>query len=386
MTSLIYPHMQFSRNLYSSLIPAKSFFRTDSFPDKSLVCMKDAFVGLERQTTWYDYGFRQPQGPLPMIPGQDAFVRKTLKQVANQLGISKIKCIERKIILVSRKRSRLIMNERELLKTISMVIGFEYSVIVLRMESYVNFTELASKVSCAKILLGIHGSGLALSAFLPPDAGLLELFPYAVNPNDYTPYKTLAQLMSIPYRSWSNRWPDKSITHPDYSPGLGGIKHLPPEERERIMNSTQVPKHLCCDNSEWLYRINQDTIVDTQSLAQVLQSLLDEMKEAAVAVKNDSLLAPGRVSSLNCIRSGNEMTIKWNEPWNLRLNRLIEDDLQSLSYEILVQDRTDKETLVYYSSQPMFKLEAVKGTQRLIWVRCRVKSVSGPFNSEPVYC
>lgn len=378
-----YPHLQFARSLYSRLIPAKVFLTEDSFSSNSLVCFKNVFVGVAKETTWYDYGFREAQGPLPSFPGQGTILRKTISQAATALGVSETTCSSRKIILMSRKRNRLIMNEREVAKFISTLVSDEYSVVIMRIEAYVNFTELASKVSCAKVILGIHGSSLALTSFLPADAGVLELFPFAVKAEDYTPYKRLAQLMSIPYRSWSNAFPENSIPHPDFPGSLGGINHLPAEQRERILQSTQVPRHRCCDDPEWLYRINQDTIVDLPSFTSVFKSLLEEIEEASFQAKKDLFLEPGRVSSLKCLRSGTELTIKWIEPWNLQLNGPIYT--QFLFYEVLVQDRTRQETLVYQTNQTLFKVKA-EGSQTMIWVRCHVKSLTGPFNSEPLYC
>lgn len=42
--------------------------------------------------------------------------------------------------------------------------------------------------------IGLHGSLLIMSMFLPTTAVLVELFPYAVPADNYTPYRTLAQL------------------------------------------------------------------------------------------------------------------------------------------------------------------------------------------------
>jgi protein O-mannose beta-1,4-N-acetylglucosaminyltransferase len=378
-----YPHLQFSRSLYSRLIPAKSFLAPHSYQSDALVCFRDAFVGLAKESTWYDYGFRQHQGPLPSFPGQESSLKKTLNQATSSLGISSSSCSSRRIVLISRKRNRLIMNERDVVKVISGLVGYEYSVVALRIESFVNFTELVSKVSCAKVMVGMHGSGLALTAFLPPDAGVMELFPYAVKPEDYTPYKRLAQLTSIPYRAWSNTIPENSTPHPDFPASLGGISHLPPDERIRIMQSTQVPRHRCCDNPEWLYRINQDTLVHLPSFTQVFKSLLEDIETSSLENKSVLHLVPGRVSSLECLRFGTDVTIKWIQPWNIQLNGRPYIDF--ISYEILVQDRNRQETLVYHTNQTIFTVK-VEGSQTMIWVRCHIRSLTGPFNYQPVYC
>ena len=50
----------------------------------------------------------------------------------------------------------------------------------------------------------MHGSILALAMFLPPRSAVVELFPYGVPPQDYTPYRTLAELphMQLAYGAW----------------------------------------------------------------------------------------------------------------------------------------------------------------------------------------
>lgn len=42
--------------------------------------------------------------------------------------------------------------------------------------------------------------------FLPPGSVLLELYPFAVPSENYTPYRTMSQLpgMNLVYRAWEN--------------------------------------------------------------------------------------------------------------------------------------------------------------------------------------
>ena len=49
-------------------------------------------------------------------------------------------------------------------------------------------------LSAADLAIGMHGSMLIMAMFLKPGSGLLELFPFGVPAENYTPYKTLAQL------------------------------------------------------------------------------------------------------------------------------------------------------------------------------------------------
>ena len=57
--------------------------------------------------------------------------------------------------------------------------------------------------SCA-VTIGMHGSILILNMFLPRNALSVELYPYAVPPENYTPYRTMAHLpgMELKYIPW----------------------------------------------------------------------------------------------------------------------------------------------------------------------------------------
>ena len=105
----------------------------------------------------------------------------------------------------------------------------------------------------------MHGSALALAMFLPPGAGLLELFPYAVDSKLFSPYQTMASLpgSQLAYAAWENNDIERTRTYPDRSPDLGGLAHLDGEERRRIELSDHVEPRPCCSDPEWLYRIYQ---------------------------------------------------------------------------------------------------------------------------------
>eukprot|EP00039_Didymoeca_costata_P007374 m.99063 g.99063 ORF g.99063 m.99063 type:complete len:149 (+) comp13661_c1_seq2:577-1023(+) len=115
---------------------------------------------------------------------------------------------------------------------------------------------LLAELYKTNVLIGMHGSALIFSIFLPPKAGVIELFPYGVPPEHYTPYKTLTKLagMDLQYASWRNHNRDKTITHPDWPRHLGGIAHLPHDIQEKVKGSSNVPLHKCCDNPFWLFR------------------------------------------------------------------------------------------------------------------------------------
>jgi protein O-mannose beta-1,4-N-acetylglucosaminyltransferase len=82
--------------------------------------------------------------------------------------------------------------------------------------------------------------------------------------------------MNIIYRAWENRHEDRNIMHPDRSIYEGGINHLPEEERQKIIQTRTVPKHLCCTDPYWLFRIYQDTNVTVPEVEKLISNALAE--------------------------------------------------------------------------------------------------------------
>jgi len=60
------------------------------------------------------------------------------------------------------------------------------------------------KLGTCAVTVGMHGSILILNMFLPRNALSVELYPYAVPPENYTPYRTMAHLpgMELKYVAW----------------------------------------------------------------------------------------------------------------------------------------------------------------------------------------
>ena len=121
----------------------------------------------------------------------------------------------------------------------------------------------------------MHGALLALSAFLPPKSILIELFPYAIPPENYTPYKTLSSLPSMNLRySW---WVNPTEQEPFNIGGRvtdGISKGLPESYRSGVKATKTVPKHKCCYSPFWIYRIFQDTFVDSEAIINLIKKSL----------------------------------------------------------------------------------------------------------------
>jgi protein O-mannose beta-1,4-N-acetylglucosaminyltransferase len=63
------------------------------------------------------------------------------------------------------------------------------------------------------------------------------------------------------------------VYHVDRHKLLGGISHFSSEEQEKIIQSTTVPTHFCCDNPYWLFKIFQDTRVQTSEIIELIEML-----------------------------------------------------------------------------------------------------------------
>lgn len=131
------------------------------------------------------------------------------------------------------------------------------------MES-MTFREQIATLSTCRVAVGMHGSILIMALFLPPGAILVEIFPYGIPAENYTPYRELAKIteLHLQYLPWETRDPQQSVGYPDRPPSQGGLAHLKSEERQAVLDNERVAPHLCCSDPDWLYRIYQDTEID----------------------------------------------------------------------------------------------------------------------------
>ena len=318
-----------------------------------LVCFQDAIVGITKGTRWYQYGFHTPQGPLP-APGtavdtRGASVRGLTRHIADHLlggghgvtGHGPLGCVRgrddaptcapRGIVVFSRTQNRLVLNEDDLVAGLGQAFGGR-SVTVLRMETH-TFEEQMAVLRNTGVAVGMHGSALIMAAFLPPGALLVELFPFAVPPEKYTPYKTMAGLpgLGLEYLAWSNKHEDggASVAHPDRDAAHGGLGHLPVAEQQAVVATKSVPPHLCCTDPHWLFRIYQDTRVDVPELLGLVAAKTSPATWGAAADTAGGVgagftpLSPGPVRGAAChVRAAAAgqvaaLVVSFSRPWNL---------------------------------------------------------------------
>ena len=409
-------HTEDFSNLYRIFAPYGFITKQDLFnfhlsagvavpnSSKDLICFEEAMIGLSKLPTWYQYGFDYPQGPISNSESNGWVIRQFGSYVKEKLGIERatskgvtqlypkgtIK--PRNVVLLSRSLNRLVLNENDLSAAISSQL--ETQVHIAEVES-MSLSEQIRLVSEASILIGMHGSSLVLSMFLQEGSALLELFPYAVPAEEYTPYRTLVGLpgMNIAYQSWENMNEDNTITHPDYPATYGGISHLDKEEQDRIKASRRVKSHLCCENPEWLYRAYQDTFVDVPNVVRMVKKVW----QAAIHIKDNlkkaeppkpihlpGVIFPSKVKKVTCSGKSNSVEpslfVSWKPSWN---KQYIPGDVW---YEVWIQEQGVDDYAAYKLQLTEFSFthNIKHNTKYIIWVRSVIGNLEGPFSGSLV--
>lgn len=170
-----------------------------------------------------------------------------------------------RILLLSRRRRRVIINEQELVTQLQRLIP-NCDVTVVSFES-MPFHEQINLVRRAHLLIGMHGAGFANAIWLTKMSAIIELFPYRY----YKPtYQLLAAMANVRHDAWKNG--DIRTTRVDWT-RLGPIgQRLSSANQTRIMLMTRYPG--IGDQSLRNFFKNQDTIVDPVSLSELVREVL----------------------------------------------------------------------------------------------------------------
>jgi len=387
-------------DLYNIFSSAKPLYKTDMLSAGYPTCFRKVYVGISKYTTWYQYGFVEPQGPVHDSKVTADEIRHFCHFLRTELNITEVPSnSERIIVLLSRRYNRLILNEINL--TFALAQNFHQKVVTVAMETH-SLKDMIYLISKTSILVGMHGSLLALAMFLPRGSTVVELFPYAINPAHYTPYKTLVGLrgMDVNYVAWRNVDMTKTVPHPERSWDEGGIVHLPNEQQQKIMSSHEVPLHLCCRNAEWLYRIYQDTVVDIDAVILLLrngdmpnvskshsenvdQYIVDDSMDSSI-----KQLSPSHVRNISCSGDGflqglPSLQLSWQPPANLRFINFVE-----AKYEVWIQEEGEDDYTAWMLTQYQYTFTAgiQPDTSYSVWIRCIADGTVGPFNINHVTC
>ena len=347
-----------SRSLYLTLFRnVQLFYRGDFRASNQLICFENAEIGLEKGTVWYDYGFKRPQFAVDKTDGQKQLIQLYADRIREAI-VKRPVCSESYTVLLSRTRSRLILNEDELVDQLEKSFGNK--VLKLDLDNGLDSLEsLIRFLSCTSTLIGMHGAGLILALFLPKNSNLIELFPYKTNPVLYTPYKQLASLRDLNYFSWSN----KNHTNNFYN-----FQYLTEAIKEQIRRDDEVEPAKCCDEPYFLFRIYQDTVLDRHEMSRLFEAVKKRSEGEEFSPKS---VAPSGVRA-DCSRSNGTIEISWIKPWNVK-------DPPDIEYEVLVQSSTAN---MYSTKENRLTIEAGDQSEILVWVRAKY----GPFNDKPLYC
>eukprot|EP00923_Selenidium_pygospionis_P054936 GHVN01095760.1.p1 GENE.GHVN01095760.1~~GHVN01095760.1.p1 ORF type:complete len:623 (-),score=47.33 GHVN01095760.1:13-1881(-) len=303
-------------------------------PKKTLVRFRDAVVGQPKISTWYQYGFRAPQGPIADKKVDGKLLRmaarhimaeydlkslpsaEQVRAVLKSIGPAKAKNTRSKddfvISIFSRKKDRLILNENDLKQRLEEIYGLR--AVFVRLEE-MPLKKVIATMNKTALAVGVHGSLLIAGMFMPQGSIMVELYPFAVPADNYTPYREMCSLpgMDIAYRAWENKHRENNVLPPNRTRLKGGLYHLPAEEQKKIRETETVPLHKCCSNPYWLYRIYQNTIVDIDEMSALIDGAIAESLGRTL----DTGITPGRAESVVCeALDGNKLRVSWTRPWN----------------------------------------------------------------------
>lgn len=361
----------YSRSFYSTLFKhnANLFYKYDFKAIDQLICFEKIEIGLKKETIWYDYGFTKYQSSINKTVNEKQLIQQYADEMKS-LVVKESKCNEFNSILLSRRRSRLILNEDELIKLIDQ--SFNYKVIKVDLENVKSLENLIRTFKCTKLMIGMHGAGLIFSMFLPKNSILIELFPYKINSSFYTSYKQLANILDLNYFSWSNK---------NRSNNFYNFKYLKEEIKDKIERDIEVEQTKCCDEPYFMFRIYQDTVLDQTEMKQLFYAIKDKKNQN----NQNRLIAPSKVQIINCSRisltNQTKITLNWTKPWNT-LN------LKNIQYDLLVN--FENQSNMFSTKDNRLVIDVSKFNlnrhQILIWIRAKNLNLNGPFDDRPVYC
>ena len=196
----------------------RTFFNQPGEPNV-VTCFRDAVVGQSKLTTWYQYGFKEPQGPIQGKKVNGLNVREVVEWMVRRVGLplghdelyqankqsqtlppakpdnSHFDFPETNLLVImSRRQNRLILNEEQLAQDLTRAFGFK--TVFLRNEDH-SFEEQIKILRQARVVLAMHGSILVMAMFCRRGTVVVEMFPYAVPSHHYTPYKTMVGVFDL---------------------------------------------------------------------------------------------------------------------------------------------------------------------------------------------
>ncbi|XP_022184334.2 protein O-linked-mannose beta-1,4-N-acetylglucosaminyltransferase 2 [Nilaparvata lugens] len=346
---------------------------------KESVCFRKLHTGLSRESLWFQYGFKKVQGPILESSLNGPVLRKFRNFILKGFNIVRSNYYRpNNAVFISRKLSRKILNENYVIESISKSFdesnaniknGFTVKVVDAMQNKTKNILET---IRNCKVLVGMHGSAMIFSLFLPEGAAILELFPFGIQPEHVSPIRALAKLpgTTFSYLSWINVQESNSVD-PNRSEALmGGLHHLNPQQQSAIKAVKLVPAVECCHDPVYLYRMFQDTVVDNSFFQSLLQ--LKSQQENLFNFNNssnsslflkDKWLFPGSVYDIKCdFLKHNKIIITWKKPLNFH-------SFTKHEYSITIQILSRIISVKTFTTNVTIMENAAVGNIQ-VWIKC----------------
>lgn len=350
--------------------------------EENIVCFEKVRFGLTRESVWFQYGFRTVHGPVePLI--DSSLLKRFTDFVLKRFQINRTKIHPELGVLFSRRFNRKINNEKFIVHETKKVYehinpGNNLSIASLDLSANDSKTTI-SLLQKSSVLLGMHGSAMILSIFLPPGAVIIELFPFGLQPQYVSPIRAMCNVQGTTYHyfSWVNSKENNSLTHEDFPPLLGGISYLPEKMQENIKIIKLVPPVKCCHNPVYLYRMYQDTIIDKSFISVLIEAFTTQKKfykniDHIASLQNyqyAKFYFPSLVTNVTCLFINEGLNISWNKPLNVNyynpeytLHLVTEE--QSFIYKT-----NSTYVVIKFNKQNMLKIQ--------IWIHCTAGNSEG---------
>jgi hypothetical protein len=164
------------------------------------------------------------------------------------------------VALISRQYKRFLLNEYEMVQAAH---SLNISARLLPLE-FMTLYEQIREFRRAKMLAGVHGSGLSNFMFLHPDTYSLQLLPYKLEGGSSF-FTRFAQDSGSRYIEWKNTKKENSLFHSHF---------LSETDRNNINRVVEGGSSQSSQQTYFSFWINQDTVVDLDEWKELLKRYL----------------------------------------------------------------------------------------------------------------
>ncbi|CAL9101635.1 unnamed protein product [Musa textilis] len=168
--------------------------------DKEVHCFKQVTVGLRAHNEFHIDPTRSPNG-YTMIDFAK-FMRSAFSSEREALlNIEDLAARKPRLLIVGRKQSRVLTNTKEIVE-MAEELGFE--VVVEEADAGSDLARVGRTVNSCDVMVGVHGTGLTNSVFLPMNAILIQIVPWGrLESKAMQDYGNPAKEMGLGYLEYS---------------------------------------------------------------------------------------------------------------------------------------------------------------------------------------